>query len=270
MRASTAGARPFGPIRAPLEAVGRLGSAIAEHAGQLGLLVWSVGVALARWRVTFRSISQQLYFVGVQSIPIVMVTAILAGIVTSQQGGYQFTGSIPLYVLGSVTVESVVLEMGPVLTAIVLVGRVGARITAELGTMVVSEQMDAYHALGRDPVAILAAPRVVAGVIAVPLLTGIANVTGIYAGMVSAQLTVGLGPETFFYGARLFWHSWDLVYSLGKAVVFGLAIPVIAVHMGFRTSGGAAGVGRTTTASVMFMTLTVLILDAMFPPLFLQ
>ena len=258
------------PVRAWLEGLGRVARDVAEHAGQIGTLLWSIGASLARLKVSSSSVLQQLYFMGVQSIPIVMVTAILAGIVTSQQGGYQFTGSIPLYVLGSVTLESVVLEMGPVLTAIVLVGRVGARITAELGTMVVSEQIDAYHALGRDPVAVLAAPRLVAGIISLPLLTGIANLTGVYAGMVSAQLTVGLGPETFLYGARLFWHSWDLVYSLGKAVVFGFAIPLIAVHMGFRTTGGAAGVGRTTTASVMFMTLTVLILDAMFPPLFLQ
>ena len=198
------------------------------------------------------------------------ITAVLAGIVTSQQGGYQFQGNIPLYILGSVVVASVVLELGPVLTAIVLVGRVGARITAELGTMQVSEQIEAFHAVGRDPIAILAAPRIIAGIIVVPILVGIADIVGIFSGMVSAQLTTGLGPESFLYGARLFWHSWDLFYSLLKAGTFGFAIPVIAIHMGFRTGGGAAGVGRTTTASVMFMTLTILILDALFPPLFLQ
>jgi phospholipid/cholesterol/gamma-HCH transport system permease protein len=207
---------------------------------------------------------------GVQSVPIVIVTAILAGIVTSQQGGYQFTGTIPLYVMGSIVVTSVVLELAPVLTAIVLVGRVGARITAELGTMEVSEQIDAFHSVGRDPIAAIAAPRIVAGVIVLPILTGIAIVVGIYSGLISAQLTLGIGTEAFFYGARLFWHNWDLLYSLSKATAFGLAIPLISSHMGFRTSGGAAGVGRTTTASVMFMTLTVLILDALFPPIFLD
>jgi phospholipid/cholesterol/gamma-HCH transport system permease protein len=256
-------ARPFG-------ALGRLAHALAEHAGQLGLLLVRSVRAVFALQVSLRSVFQQIYVMGVQSIPIVLVTAVLAGIVTSQQGGYQFQGSIPLYILGSVVVASVVLELGPVLTAIVLVGRVGARITAELGTMKVSEQIEAFHAVGRDPVAILAAPRIIAGIIVVPLLVGIADVVGIGAGMVSAELTVGLGPESFLYGARLFWHSWDLFYSLAKAVVFGLAIPLIAIHMGFRTAGGAAGVGRTTTASVMFMTLTVLILDALFPPLLLQ
>jgi len=253
-----------------VEKIGRVSQDVAEHAGQLGILFWAVVANLLRWKVSGREILTQIYVMGVQSIPIVVITAILAGIVTSQQGGYQFTGSIPLYVMGSVVVESVVLELGPVLTAVVLVGRVGARITAELGTMEVSEQIDAFHSLGRDPIAILVAPRVVAGILVVPVLTAIAIIVGIFAGLYSAHLTLGLGSDAFWYGARLFWHNWDIVYSLTKALAFGLAIPLISSHMGLRTTGGASGVGRTTTASVMFMTLTVLILDAMFPPLLLQ
>jgi phospholipid/cholesterol/gamma-HCH transport system permease protein len=111
---------------------------------------------------------------------------------------------------------------------------------------------------------------VVAGVIALPILTAIAVIVGIWAGLISAKMTLGLGSEAFWYGARLFWHDWDIVYSLTKATSFGLAIPLISAHMGLRTKGGAAGVGQTTTNSVMFMTLTVLILDALFPPLLLQ
>jgi phospholipid/cholesterol/gamma-HCH transport system permease protein len=260
-------------LRIPLgivERVGRTSRGIAEHAGQLGILFWMSLLSLVRMKVSGREILHQINVMGVQSVPIVLVTAVLAGIVTSQQGGYQFTGTIPLYVMGSVVVESVVLELGPVLTAVVLVGRVGARITAELGTMKVSEQIDAFHSLGRDPVVVLAAPRILAGVIVVPILTALAILVGIYSGLVSAHMTLGLGRDAFFYGARLFWHSWDLVYSLTKALAFGLAIPLISIHMGFRTQGGAAGVGKTTTASVMFMTLTVLILDALFPPLLLN
>ena len=253
-----------------LAAIGRTAEGVAEHAGEIGQLVWASILALVRLQVPFRDIIRQIYVMGVQSIPIVMVTAILGGVVTTQQGGYQFTGSIPLYVLGSVVASSMILELGPVLTAIVLVGRVGARITAELGTMKVSEQIDALHSLGRDPVAMLAAPRIVAGIIAMPILVGIADVTGLVSGMISANIALDLGPDSFLYGARLFWHNWDMFYSLAKAVVFGAAIPIISVHMGFRTRGGAAGVGSTTTASVMFMTLTVLILDALFPPLMLQ
>ena len=254
----------------PFRAIGRWWQLWAEHAGQLGLLVGRTIVATIRLRVSGSEFVRQLYVMGVQSIPIVLITAVLTGIVTSQQGGYQFTDTIPLYVLGSVTVTSVVLELGPVLTAIVLVGRVGARITAELGTMVVSEQIDAYRSLGRDPQIMLGAPRILAGLVVMPLLVGIANAVGLFSGMVAAALTLDLGFETFLYGARLFWHSWDLWYSFMKAVTFGLAIPLIAIHMGFRTRGGAEGVGSTTTASVMFQTLTILILDALFPPLFLN
>ncbi len=268
--ASSSAPRNEGLPRRFLRGLGREFERIAEHAGQLGILLWQIIVATVSLKVRPRAVIRQIYVMGVQSIPIVLVTAVLSGIVTSQQGGYQFTGSIPLYVLGSVVVASVILELGPVLTAIVLVGRVGARITAELGTMKVTEQIDAFESLGRDPVAILAAPRVLAGIIVVPALVAIANVVGVMSGIVAAEMTVGLGRESFLYGARLFWHSWDLVYSLGKALVFGLAIPLIAVHMGFRTGGGASGVGKITTQSVMFMTLLVLILDAMFPPLFLQ
>lgn len=241
-----------------------------EHAGAIGMLTWASLVALVRMRVSLRDVLTQMHVMGIQSLPIVFVTASLAGIVTSQQGGYQLISSSPDYVLGTLVVQSVVLELGPLLTAIVLVGRIGARITAELGTMVVSEQIDAFKSLGRDPVAILAAPRIVAGVITMPLLVGVADVIGVWAGMTMANLDGGLGPETFLYGARLFWHSWDLFYGLAKAVVFGFVIPLISVHMGLRTKGGAAGVGLQTTQAVMFMILTILIIDALFPPLLLQ
>ena len=251
-------------------AVERWSSSVAEHAGQLGLLAWNIRVACVRLRVSKRDILRQLHIIGIQSVMIVLIAAALIGVVTSQQGGYQMQSQIPLYVMGSVVVESVVLEMGPVLTAIVMVGRVGARITAELGTMKVSEQIDALVSVGRDPIEVLAAPRVIAMIISMPLLVAMANLMGITTGMISAQYTLGLGSETFFYGARLFWHSYDLLYSLMKALVFGVSIPLIAVHMGLRTGGGAEGVGRSTTQSVVFMTLTILVIDALFPPLFLN
>ncbi len=259
-----------GPIFRWFRGFGRGADLVVDHAGEIGLLFWNIIRAIVCLRVPMRAVLRQLYVMGVESLPIVFVTGALAGIVTSQQGGYQMTGAVPSYILGSLVVQTVILEMGPVLTAIVLVGRVGARITAELGTMKVSEQIDAYHSLSRDPVALLAAPRVIGGLIALPLLVGFADMIGILAGMVAANLDSGLGTESFFYGARLFWHSWDLFYSFTKALVFGLAIPLISVHMGFRTKGGAEGVGRTTTDAVMFMTLTILILDAMFPPLMLN
>lgn len=250
--------------------VGRVGAGIAAHAGGMALLAWQSLAALFRGKVSRRDFVAQAYAMGVQSLPLVMVTAVLSGIVTSQQGGYQFTSSIPLYVLGSIVTNSIVLELGPVLTAIVLIGRVGARITAEIGTMQVSEQIDAIYSLGRDPVVVLAAPRILAGVPAMVGLVGIANSVGVVAGIYSAQATISLGPEQFLYGAKLFWYSYNLYYSLMKAVVFGFIIPLISVHMGLLTHGGAEGVGRSTTSSVVFMIIAVLVADAMFPPLFLN
>jgi phospholipid/cholesterol/gamma-HCH transport system permease protein len=263
-------ASPFGKLASTVAAFGRAGETPLRHAGAMTILAWQAMTATLTGKVSFRSVMVQAYAIGVQSLPIVMVTAILSGIVTSQQGGYQFTGSIPLYVLGSVVTSSVVLELGPVLTAIVMIGRVGARITAELGTMKVSEQIDALYSLGRDPVPVLAAPRILAGIISMPVLVGIANAVGLVAGALSARMTVGLGPDSFLYGARLFWHSYDVLYSLMKSLAFGFIIPLIAVYMGLRTQGGAEGVGRYTTASVVAMIISVLVADATFPPLFLN
>lgn len=253
-----------------LAGFGRASQITAEHAGALAVLTWGVASAIVRGKVRYADVVTQTYIMGIQSLPIVFVTAALSGIVTSQQGGYQLASTSPAYLLGSLVVASIVLELGPLLTAIVLVGRIGARITAELGTMVVSEQIDAFEALGRDPIAILGAPRVLAGVITMPLLVGFANMVGIAAGMVAANLTADLGTEAFLYGARLFWHNWDMFYGFTKAVIFGLIIPLVSVHMGLRTKGGAAGVGLRTTQAVMFMILALLIVDAMFPPLLLN
>jgi phospholipid/cholesterol/gamma-HCH transport system permease protein len=257
-------------MKGPVRTVGKIGAIMAGHAGGMGLLAWRSVGALATGKVSTRAIVHQMFSMGVQSLPLVFVTAVLSGFVTSQQGGYQFTGSVPLYVLGSIVTTSVVLELGPVLTAIVVIGRVGARITAELGTMVVSEQIDALYSLGRDPVNVLAAPRIAAGMPAMVALVAIANLIGLLAGMIAAQGTVGLGYETFLYGSRLFWHNYDMFYSLMKALVFGFIIPLISVHMGLLTRGGAEGVGRATTSSVVFMIIAILVADAMFPPLFLN
>jgi phospholipid/cholesterol/gamma-HCH transport system permease protein len=210
-----------------------------------------------------------MYWMGVGSLGLVTVTSILSGVVTAQQGGYQFSGGLPLYVLGSVVTESVVLELGPIMTAIVLIGRVGAHITAEVGTMRVSEQLDAMYALGRDPIRVLAAPRVAASILVVPLLVGLSDVVGVFSGMMAARAMLGLSADAFLYGARIYWNNFDVLYSLGKGLAFGFVIPVIALQMGFATSGGAEGVGRGTTRSVMAMTLAVLFLDSLFPPLFL-
>ena len=178
---------------APVRLLGALSQRAAIQVGGMSLLLARILRAIATGRVRFRDVIAQAYTMGVQSIPLVCVTGILSGVVTSMQGGYQFTSAVPLYVLGSVVTSSVVLELGPVMTAFVLIGRVGARITAELGTMQVSEQIDALYSLGRDPVPALAAPRLIAGTVTAPLLVGLANLVGFMAGIIAARATTGLG-----------------------------------------------------------------------------
>lgn len=257
-------------IASLLRAFARVAVGTARHAAGMWELFQQIVSSTARGKVALRDVLGEMHETGVRSAPLVFLTAVLSGVVMSMQGGYQFTGNIPLYILGSVVANSVVLELGPVMTAFVVIGRVGARNTAQLGTMKVSEQIDALYSLGRDPIATLAAPRLIAGIICMPLLVGFANMVGLFAGQVSAQATVGLGSEAFFYGARLFWHNWDFFYSELKAFAFGFIIPLISCHMGLLTRGGAEGVGRNTTTSVVFMILATLVVDATFPPLFLN
>jgi phospholipid/cholesterol/gamma-HCH transport system permease protein len=257
-------------IARSLAALGRSAERTARQAGSITLLARDIARAIVTGKVSLRDCLAQGFEMGVASLPLVLVIAILAGVVTAQQGGYQFTSTFPVYIMGSVVTSSIVLELGPVLTGFVFIGRVGARITAELGSMQVSEQIDALHALGRDPVGLLAAPRLIAGILAVPILVGIADVVGVFAGMFAARSTLQLGSENFFYGVRIYWHNWDLLYSLSKGLAFGFLIPLISIHGGLSTRGGAEGVGRSTTGSVVFMMISMLVVDAMFPPLLLN
>ena len=251
-------------IYAFLRAWARVALGTARHAAGLWDLFRQIVSSTVRGKVAFRDVMTEMHETGVRSAPLVFLTAILSGVVMSMQGGYQFTGNIPLYILGSVVANSVVLELGPVMTAFVVIGRVGARNTAQLGTMKVSEQIDALYSLGRDPIATLAAPRLIAGIICMPLLVGFANTVGLFAGQLSAQATVGLGSEAFFYGARLFWHNWDFFYSVLKAFAFGFIIPMISCHMGLLTRGGAEGVGRAVNQGVVISFLGIFAFNYVF------
>jgi len=119
-------------------------------------------------------------------------------------------------------------------------------------------------------VAVLAAPRIIAGTLMTPILVLLADGIGVSAGIVAANLSANLGADAFMYGARLYWHSWDMFYGVIKGMTFGFIIPLISVHMGLLTTGGAEGVGRSTTASVVMMIIAVFVSDAIFPPLLLN
>jgi phospholipid/cholesterol/gamma-HCH transport system permease protein len=194
--------------------------------------------------------------------------AALGGAVTSQQTGAQFTGGLPLWVVGSVLAASVITELGPLLTAIVMMARIGAAIAAELASMKVTEQIDALYAMGRDPIAFLVAPRVVAGLLVFPPLTIIADAMGLFAGWGIGMLAVdGLTSADVVYGMRYWFRPWALYFSVIKGLLFGLTITFIACFVGLEGRGGAEGVGRATTTAVVLTTIAIMALDVLLVPL---
>ena len=211
---------------------------------------------------------QQAYTLGIQSLPLVLLMAFLGGAVTSQQTGAQFSGGLPLWVIGSVLAASMLTELGPLLTGIVLTARVGASIAAELATMRVTEQVDALIAMGRDPVAFLVVPRVVAGLLVFPPLVILADAMGMFAGWIIGLLAVdGLTTADVVYGARFYFRPWALWFSVIKGGVFGVAITFIACFVGLQGRGGAEGVGRTTTTAVVTATIALMVIDVLMIPI---
>jgi phospholipid/cholesterol/gamma-HCH transport system permease protein len=247
----------LGPMQRWLDEVGR--------ATLLGVAILRVLPRPSRYA---RAVVQHGYVMGIRSLPLVLIMAALGGAVTSQQTGAQFTGSLPLWVIGSVAAASVLTELGPLLTGLVLVGRVGASIAAELATMKVTEQIDALQAMGRDPVTHLVVPRVLAGVLVMPPLVILANFTALLTAWIVGILAVdGLTTADFLYGMRFYFRPFTLTFSVIKGVAFGLCITFLACYIGMNGRGGAQGVGRTTTAAVVATTLGLMILDVILVPL---
>ena len=247
----------------PLRLVARSSLRSLDHVGRFSFLVVDLLRGLAEWRIWVSRTLEQAVAVGYGSLFIVLLVAGFAGAVTSLQTGYQFTGTLPLYYAGAVISESMILELGPVLTALILAGRIGARYAAELGTMRVTEQIDALESLGRSPVSHLLLPRVLAGLLVVPALTMLANATGIVVGYMVAKGSLGLTYGDFEYGARYFFRPLDLWYSLIKSYCFAAAVTLIPCYIGFNTQQGAEGVGRATTTAVVSASVAILLLDAL-------
>src|SRR6266581_4644753 len=247
----------------PVRLVARWSLRSADHTGRFTFLIADLLRGLTEWRIYIPRMLEQALAVGYGSLFIVLLVAAFAGAVTSLQTGYQFTGTLPLYYAGAVISESMILELGPVLTALILAGRIGARYAAELGTMRVTEQIDALESLGRSPVSHLLIPRVVAGLLVIPALTMFANATGIVVGYLTAKGSLGLTYADFEYGAQFFFRPLDLWYSLIKSVCFAGALTLIPCYIGYNTQQGAEGVGRATTNAVVSASVTILLLDAL-------
>jgi phospholipid/cholesterol/gamma-HCH transport system permease protein len=204
----------------------------------------------------------QMRRLGVDSLPIALFLAGFTGIVMALQASYTFTGAIPLYFVGTLVGKTIILELGPVLTGLALSGRVGANIAAELGTMRVSEQIDALETMAYDPVAYLVVPRILAGVLMFPIIVVFASVIGIVAGWITSINMLDMSTHQFVRGLRLFYVPFDITYSLIKSISFGLVITLIGCYQGFHTMGGAEGVGTSTTRAVVISGVLILALDA--------
>jgi len=206
-------------------------------------------------------IVEQMMVIGVGSLPLVVVTSIFTGAVAAVQAAYQFQNYIPMRYLGTVIGKSVVIELGPVLTALVVGGRVGAAIAAELGTMKVTEQVDALETLAIDPLEYLVAPRFLAAIIMLPVITLFADFLAIMGGFVVAWAGMDVSSHTFFSGLKLFFHASDVYNGLIKAFFFGGIIATMGCYHGLNTKGGAEGVGIATMKAVVSSCLLILITD---------
>ncbi|WP_419161871.1 MlaE family ABC transporter permease [Candidatus Palauibacter sp.] len=249
-------------------ASGRSARTAALHAGRVGLLGWATLRSLARPRAYALETVAHAKQIGVDSLPLVLLMGALSGAVMAQQTMYQLSQGLPREIVAGGVVGGMLTELGPVLTAVVLAGRVGAGIGAELGTMKVTNQIDALLTMGRDPVLELVVPRVVAGtVILVPLVL-LADAMGIFSGYVTSVTILGLTSGEYVEGAKGYYHHGALIFSLVKAVAYGFAITFTASYVGLRARGGAAGVGRTATRAVVAIIVSIMVLDTVLGPVY--
>lgn len=249
-------------MRAVIEGIGRVGRGRLEGIGRAGRFVVATSRAARDLRTWGPEATRHARILGVDSLPIALFIALFTGIVLALLASYSFTGAVPLYFVGTLVEKTITMELAPVLTGLALAGRVGANIAAELGTMKVTEQVDALETLAYDPLAYLVVPRVLAGAVMFPLVVGLAMIAGVAAGWMAARLLLELSTEEFLRGARLFFTAFDVRYGLVKAGSFGAAVTWIGCWHGLQASGGAQGVGRAATNAVVYSAITILVLDA--------
>jgi phospholipid/cholesterol/gamma-HCH transport system permease protein len=244
-----------------IEYIGRLIITLTEETGKICILLYHTLRHMVVPPYELKNVVKQMLEIGVMSVPVVLITAIFTGMVLALQTftGFKRFGAESL--VGSVVALSMTREMGPVLTGLIVTGRAGAAMAAELGTMRVTEQIDALETLATSPVKYLVVPRFLSGLLMLPALTVVSDIVGIIGGYL---ITVGL----FGASSTLYWQrSWDYmemsdIYNgLIKSCFFGASIALICCYKGFYSSGGAEGVGKATTGAVVASFMAVLISD---------
>ena len=246
-------------INKPIPFFGRKIISFSNSVGGITNLTIRILRWLFRSRWDVKEVIDQMVRVGVESFPVTALTSISTGMVLALQTGYSFENVFiePLYV-GSIVGFSMVKELGPTLTALVISGRIGASITAEIGTMKVTEQLDALYTLGTNPIKYLAVPRFLACVTMIPLLTIFSSFLGIWGGLLVSVNKLGI-PSTVYWNDILdFMQLSDFFHGIIKSFVFAVIIVVISCYKGFLTHGGAEGVGKATTQAVVASMVLIL------------
>ena len=231
--------------------------------GRFGLLMKNAFSQFRSIRLYYKNLVEQLVRIGIDSLPIVALASAFTGAVAAVQSIYQLEGSfyLPATAVGSFVTTSVILELGALIAAFILAGRVGARIAAELGTMRVTEQIDALEAMGLNSASYLVLPRVLAGVLMFPIIYVVACTVGIGMGVIVGEASGVISVQTFVAGARLLFRPYDLFFGITKSLAFGFAITSVACYYGYFTTGGAEGVGQSTTRATVMACVFVLLAD---------
>ena len=236
--------------------------------GSLSLLFAQAVGGLFHRRFRWRTLVNELGKIGVQSWFIVSISAFFIGMVLAFQSAYQMKKLAAEIYIASLVALSIVREIGPVMTALIVAGRVGSSIAAELGTMKVTEQIDALQTLAVDPIRFLVVPRFVAMVVAVPLLTLWADAIGIFGGFLVGTVKLSVLPTLYWKMTTIPLVMKDLASGLLKSLLFGMIICIVSCFEGFRTEEGAEGVGRSTTAAVVSSFLLIIFADCLLTALF--
>ncbi len=204
---------------------------------------------------------QQIIRIGVSSLPLIIVISFFVGAVTAISANYQFRGFVPATYLGTAVCKSVIIETGPVLTALVLAGRIGSAIAAEIGTMKEKEELDAMLVLNLDPLRYLAMPRFLSAIIVFPALVMISDFLAIVGGWLISLLTLNITTSTYIFGLRFLFSPYDIWISLTKALFFGIIVSIMGYFQGLEAAAGAKGVGQATMKSVVYSCVFILIID---------
>ncbi len=251
-----------------LALIGRGVIGAAAHAGNLALFALSGLSHLVRPPFYGRMFLRALIEIGFFSLPVVALTAIFTGMVLALQSYTGFARFSAEGAVASLVVLSVTRELGPVLAGLMVAGRVGAAMAAEIGTMRVTDQIDALATLSTQPMKYLVAPRLLAGIIALPLLVIIADILGVLGGFIIATVKLGFAPRVYLSNTLNFLQTQDVLSGLSKAAVFGFLITLMGCYHGYNSRGGAQGVGAATTAAVVVASVLILAFDYVLTELF--